>query len=757
MALPDRIGPYELRRPLGTGGMGEVFLAWDHRLERSVAIKRLRADLTSSPERTRRFRREARSAARLSHSAIVRVYDILEAPSGDSIVMEHVDGRTLGELLRHEGLSLSHALRLGAEISEGLAYAHDHGLIHRDLKGDNVMVTHDGHAKILDFGLVKQLDLDEPESRLTREGIAVGTLQAMSPEQARGAAVDHRSDLYSLGVLLHEMLTGGLARKVRDLPPAVRQTPWNQPVPLRAIRPELPGDLCDLVEALLESSPRNRPEDAHQVAGTLDALAARPDLPGLYSPPWESPEEPASDAPTSPEEVPGRSKAPTREADSARRPMTSRWRRPWAVFAIALAAGLLVAIATRLMLDSPGERSEDTAANLPRTPFELYQSGNALLERYDRKGYIDRAIANFSEAVAADPEFAPAYSGLGRAYWRKHRDRKDSAWLDKALESARVAVRLAPQLSHGQITLAYAQLAAGENEDARQLLESVLRLDPANAGAQRGLADLATSESRSDEAMALYREAIRMAPANAEYRGELGILLSRAGDYQGAEEAFEAALDITPDHHFLLLSLGGIYHFQGRLPEAATALQRSIEVRPSGPAYSNLGTLYFFQGRLEEAATAYRSALDLNANNYFIWANLGDVHRRIPGQEPEARNAFLRAIQLIEEELVEQPENLVLTSRLALYRARRGECPAARQQVAALQPLGERLASTAYRIALSWELCGQREAALEALEMALEGGYSFDEAQREPDLIDLREDLRFHHLALRFTSHRPAS
>jgi serine/threonine-protein kinase len=174
--VPSTIGPYRLARRLGRGGMGEVFLAWDERLGRRVAVKRILRE-TPRPQDRERLLREARAAARLSHPAVVQVYDLIEDPAGDAIVLEYVEGRTLRVLLS-EGLPpVAFAVRLAREIVEGLAAAHSAGLVHRDLKAENVVVTPDGHAKILDFGIAKV-----PESEgLTGQGVVLGTAHAMSP------------------------------------------------------------------------------------------------------------------------------------------------------------------------------------------------------------------------------------------------------------------------------------------------------------------------------------------------------------------------------------------------------------------------------------------------------------------------------------------------------------------------------------------------------------------------------------------------
>jgi serine/threonine-protein kinase len=275
----ERIGPYRLIRRLGIGGMGEVFLAYDERLERPVAIKQLRRESVLDPGRRERLRREARSAARLSHPHIVQVYDILEAgpaDSGDSIVMEYVAGRSIADLLQEGPLPLPTAVSLAWQIADGLAAAHAAGLIHRDLKAENVLVEDGGRARILDFGLAKPLDGNE--ETLTEHGAVLGTYRAMSPEQSRGEPADARSDLFSFGVLLYEMLTGISPFAGRSPVEILRRIDGEPARPVAELRREIPRDLAALVHDLLEKDPARRPAGAPQVARRLQGIAALPEL-----------------------------------------------------------------------------------------------------------------------------------------------------------------------------------------------------------------------------------------------------------------------------------------------------------------------------------------------------------------------------------------------------------------------------------------------------------------------------------------------
>jgi hypothetical protein len=214
MADSERIGPYRVIRRLGAGGMGEVVLAHDDRLDRPVAIKRLHDD-AATPDRRERFRREARIAARLDHPAIVRIHDVLHEGDHDYLILEYVEGETLRARRDAGPMTVSEVLGIAHQITLGMAAAHDLGIIHRDLKAETVLITRAGRAKLTDFGIAK-LDSDDT---VTAKGAVVGTFRAMSPEQALGHPLDHRSDLFSFGILLYEALAGESPFRARPVDP----------------------------------------------------------------------------------------------------------------------------------------------------------------------------------------------------------------------------------------------------------------------------------------------------------------------------------------------------------------------------------------------------------------------------------------------------------------------------------------------------------------------------------------------------------
>ena len=255
---------YRILSRLGAGGMGEVFLAEDTRLERRVAIKVLPAEFTADAERVRRFLIEARAASALNHPHIVTVHDIGESDAGRFLVMEVVEGRTIRSVLA-EGCTVAGLVELGAQMAKGLAAAHAAGITHRDIKPENIMVRHDGYVKILDFGLAR---LAGPRENSTEPGVFMGTLKYMSPEQARGEAATAASDIYSLGMVFFELATGRYPFAAQSFMAVLHAILTNPPGSPSALNPDLPADLDALICRMLDKDAGQRPTAA-EVAESL--------------------------------------------------------------------------------------------------------------------------------------------------------------------------------------------------------------------------------------------------------------------------------------------------------------------------------------------------------------------------------------------------------------------------------------------------------------------------------------------------------
>ena len=285
-AMPERVGRFVIERELGRGGMGIVYRARDERLDRTIALKVLGKRRDSDPERRARFLREARSAASIVHPNVATVYEIGEERETPYIAMELVDGTSLRQrLLVHDKLPVAEVIALASGITRGLAAAHEKQIIHRDLKPENIMVEPSGSPKILDFGLAKLHDADVTPTELgaqatrspsTEDGRILGTPGYMSPEQAAGKALDGRSDLFSLGVVLYEALTGRRPFAFESSAEAIAAVLRDEPTPLRRLRPEIPAALAQLVMECLAKAPAARPADAHAVLARLEVAPTSP-------------------------------------------------------------------------------------------------------------------------------------------------------------------------------------------------------------------------------------------------------------------------------------------------------------------------------------------------------------------------------------------------------------------------------------------------------------------------------------------------
>jgi serine/threonine protein kinase len=272
---------FRLEGLLGEGGMGLVYRAYDTRLHRPVAVKLLSHDLTSDAERKQRFLQEARAAGRISHPAVAQVFDADELDGVTFIVMELVEGKTVRQLIADRELDLLGALDIAIQVADGLAKAHELGIVHRDIKPANVMRTVDGHVKILDFGLAKLLDqstvarpqgtqpLPPPEFAPTRSNIVMGTPAYMSPEQVRGLPVDARTDIFALGVLLFEMATGQSPFQRTNSVAALHAAAYEETPPMNSLRPHVPDELQRIVSRCLRKQPEDRYPNARLLGEEL--------------------------------------------------------------------------------------------------------------------------------------------------------------------------------------------------------------------------------------------------------------------------------------------------------------------------------------------------------------------------------------------------------------------------------------------------------------------------------------------------------
>lgn len=336
--LPEQLGHYRIVKPLGRGGMGAVYLAEDTQLRRQAAVKLMLPDVALVAQARERFLREARAAAAVRNDHVVTVYQVGEQEGVPFIAMELLQGVTLDGYLAKETPGIAAIVRLGREIAEGLAAAHARGLVHRDIKPANIWLeAPNGRVKLLDFGLARPTKPDpDAASVVTHDGMVIGTPAYMSPEQARGEAVDFRTDLFSLGIVLYRLCAGELPFSGPTVTAILTNLAIAYPRPAHEVNPKVPLALSNLIDRLLEKEPADRPASARDVADELRAIERNPGKRTAVTVPLKPPGiEVVEDEPTEVESP---------EPRTARRRRKRRQPVPTALFAgMGAAAVLLVA------------------------------------------------------------------------------------------------------------------------------------------------------------------------------------------------------------------------------------------------------------------------------------------------------------------------------------------------------------------------------------------------------------------------------
>ena len=718
---------YEIIGQLGAGGMGVVYRANDTLLQRAVALKVLPADAMADESRQRRFLQEARAASALNHPHIVTIYDVIHEDGVYAIVMELIDGTSLQELVERGPVPVQQAVSIARQIADALAVAHAAGIVHRDLKPANVLVTPRGHAKVLDFGIAKLDPIygtgteSNTRTALTMMGTVVGTAAYMSPEQARGEPVDARTDVFSLGVVLYEMLSGRSPFAAATLTAVLHKLIYEQPQDLTTAEGiDVPPAVAATVNRALAKNAGERYQSMDAVAAALDAITAGR-LTAAYAPSTS----------VLPAPLPG----PRRRT-------------------VVIAAGSVVALAALLLgswqagwfprSQKPAAVSSEAAVELPNNPHEALKVGQTFLERYDREGYTDRSIEAFQHAATLKSDFAAAYAGLGLAYWRKYREQRDRTWIEKAEPNARRAVELEPQLTIATVALASVNTELGHFDAAATALDEALTRDPESADLLNARAYLRFRQRDFPAALIDLRKAISLRPGDWSLPLLEGVILVTATKPAEAIPPLERATTLAPDSALSLRNLGAAYYAVGRYGDATRSFQRALEIKADPSVYSNLGTAYFFQGLYGDAVTAFEQARKLRPNDFRAWANLADGYRFLPERKSDALEAYTRGLQLIDEQIASAPADIDLLTRRIVMLSKRGDCASALEASIAVTPKSVSSPAALYRLGVAHEVCGRRDDAVVNILKALEGGYPAAEVARDPELVKFREDLRYH-------------
>ena len=696
------LGHYKILDRLGTGGMGVVWLAEDLELGRRVAIKLLRDDVAGSPERRARFEREARSVAALNHPNIVTLYAVEEADGQRFLAMEYVAGRTLDELLQSGPLAASEVLRIGIGVAAALEEAHRHGIVHRDLKPSNVLLGPDGRIKVVDFGLARSFDSESfpaaarpRETSLTQEGLAVGTLHYMSPEQLQNRKVDQRTDLFALGIVLYEMATGTMPFPGESAAQVITSVLRDPPRRMEGAGVKLPPQILDLIQALLAKDPDDRPASAGEVREALEAAQLL-----FHS---ETAALPASKSLA----VPG-----------LRRASPLPWRRGRVAIAAAIGSAALVALWLALRPEpAPAPNPQEKIPALAVLPLANYSAEPdwvvdgmtdgliGAIARIDTIRVISRQSAmHYKDSKKRLPDIA---AEIGVDYVLEGSLRRDGdgyrlqaqlfrprpeqqLWsgsfarggADVLMLHAEVAravaaalhIELSPTAAERFQTVrtvdpaAYDAYLRGRHlvdqgrpetvHKAREYFEQALALDPTFALAHVGLADaygylaylfedpVANAGRQEVEA----RRAIELDPGSAEAHALLSENLRYfSWDWTAAEVELRRAIELGPNDARVRRMYWGLLASLGRFAEARAQIGTAIALDPlSAAAAGDLAYLELFERRYAEAEAAFRRALEIDAAFPYAHAGLWVIYDRLD-REPQ-RTEALRAWLLGMEE-----------------------------------------------------------------------------------------------------------
>lgn len=619
------IGPYQISERIGTGGMGEVFKARDDRLDRWVAIKRIRPGKEDTDENRQRFDREARATAKLNHPSVVHIYDTLLDGESHCIVMEYVEGPTLQSMTAEGPLSALRATEIGREIAEGLAAAHAKHILHRDLKTENIMVPPEGRAKILDFGLAKPLISKEFDSSLTGKGQLVGTSRAMSPEYVGGDKVDHRSDLFALGVLLYEISTGQSPFKAQNTLATLKQVIVHQQPPVRELNPDMPQEFSDLVDRLLEKSPEDRPQSASEVVAEFGRIS------GYFS----------SGAVDRSSSSPSHSYTTSNGEWSLSTTMSHpRLRRFWGGVIALIAAALIGAffLGGRLKRGSITEKEKILVVlgdfqNKTNDPLLDDSLNIALRTGLEQSRLVDilpdGQVQGALTRMQRDPgELVDRVLGIEIC-----QREGAQALIIGTIVSFGSSYSLSAQIIDPQDRSIYT--AGGSASNQGEILEAL------NEVVQKLRSEFGESLAAIESNPPLHKVTTHNLEALKLYYYGLVALDER--DREEAISLLEQALDLDADFAMAYAKLGVIYQSLGQVDKVlysfSEALKRSDRLTPSETHYVN-GWMANLQGTPEDMIRAWKLMTTLYPNNDTGHHNLGMVYRFYQNQFAEAAEVF---------------------------------------------------------------------------------------------------------------------
>ncbi|HSK76464.1 MAG TPA: protein kinase [Thermoanaerobaculia bacterium] len=710
---------YRVLRRLGAGGMGEVYLAFDTRLEREVALKVLPEALTDSA-RLARLKREALAVAALKHPNIVTLHAIEEADGRPFLVLELVEGETLRQRIPPTGFPLEELLRLAVPLADAVASAHARGVTHRDLKPDNVMVTWDGYLKILDFGIAKlrapqagsdvdrdaeTLAFDEAarDETATREGMVLGTPGHMAPEQIRGQRVDARADVFALGLLLFEAATGRHAFPGDGPAARSRAILYQAPLALSRLRPDLPRELEHLLDRCLEKDPNQRLSSAAELRHELEALQGR-----LRRAPGRTPAVavlPFADM--------------SAEQDQA-------------YFCEGLAEELINAL-TRI----------EGLQVISRTSAFRFQGRDLDIRDIGRQLNVDSVLEGSVRKAGGRVRITAQLIDVANGYpqWSERFDRQ----LDDVFAIQEEIAERSVQALCG--VLCDREVLRGAGASSPQAWDFYLQ------GRQLFW------QQRYVPARALYYRAVELEPAFARAWAQIAILHAwsdawfgrREEERQAAERAAHRALEIAPDLAEAHVGVGVAHAHAGRGEEAERHLARARELEPGlWDAWYFSGRTAWHRGLLEDSLAFFERAAEVEPEDYQALSFVAQLYEGCGDREAMVRASRV-GLERARRHLDRHPEDARATIFAAFCALRLGDRERALAWAERVHQIAPEEPVHYYNLGCFYTNIGDRERALAALEKFGASGRGFrDWMEHDSDLDPLREDPRFQALMERF-------
>jgi serine/threonine protein kinase/Flp pilus assembly protein TadD len=700
---------YRLIEKIGEGGMGEVWRAEDTKLAREIAIKILASDFEEDPARLAMFETEAKAVAALSHPNIVTIHSIDEAAGRRFITMELVRGATLKEIIPSDGLPLKRFYRLAIPISDAISAAHERGVTHGDLKPSNVILGEDDTIKILDFGLARfkqPMSANDPSEITTAplglEGRFAGTPAYMSPEQIEGKQTDHRSDIFTLGILFYEMATGQLPFLGESFAELLASILKDTPAPLTGLKCELPRHLDRIIRRCLDKDPSRRVQTTLDLRNELQLLQREADPSQIESAPSVA-------------VIPFADLSPEKDQE---------------YFCVGIAEEIINAL-----MRIENLRVASRTSSFRFKPTEM--SSRELGDRLGVRNLLEGSIRKAGDKIRISVELvstADGYQSWAESYDRELKDifaiQDDIA--QRTVEALQVTLSPKERRAIRQVATtnvqAYDYYLRGREfffqyrtrgiEFALQMFSKAIELDPSYALAHAGIADccsfLYMNVERIDanrvRADAASRKALALDPELAEAHTARGVALSLDGRHDAAEQSFESALRLNP-------KLFDAHYFYAR------------------DCYTN--------GNTEKAIRLYEQASALCPDDYQSPLFIGQIYADL-GREEKSRAARLRGVKAAEERLDLNPDDvralyLGANGLVALGQREKGLAWAKRaMEIEPNEPM------LLYNLACIYSLADEYDAAIDCLEKAIDGGFAHRPwLEKDSNLDPLRDDPRF--------------